>query len=108
LKALEINQVPNLETIEFIPGQSRAVVADDVDQGMEVGLSSVGGEQSDPGATMVVFDPPIQPGTTITVFVQPKRHPRYENIYLFGLVAYPVGDNTQGQFLGYGRLDVRR
>jgi hypothetical protein len=107
LKALEINQVPNLETVEFIPSQSRAVVADGGTRGLEVKLSSIGGDQAVPGETMVVFDPPIYPGMTVTVFVQPKRNPRYENIYMFGVVAYPEGENTLGQFLGYGRLSVQ-
>ncbi len=28
-------------------------------------------------------------------------------VYLFGVTAYPVGDTTDGLFLGYGRISLR-
>jgi Protein of unknown function (DUF2808) len=52
----------------------------------------------------VVFNPPVPPGTTVTLKLQPKRNPRQDGIYLFGVTAYPKGTDTHGQFLGYGRL----
>lgn len=52
----------------------------------------------------IVFDPPVPPGTTVTLELQPKRNPRRDGIYLFGVTAYPAGADSHGQFLGYGRL----
>ena len=55
--------------------------------------------------TSVSFDPPIRPGQTVTIGLRPVRNPLEDGIYLFGVTAYPAGDNAYGQFLGYGRLD---
>jgi hypothetical protein len=51
----------------------------------------------------VVFDPPVTPGRTVTIELEPDRNPRRDGIYLFGITAFPPGD-SEGQFLGYGRL----
>lgn len=52
----------------------------------------------------ITFDPPVSPGKTITIALRPVYNPRYSGVYLFGVTAYPVGENSYGQFLGYGRL----
>lgn len=52
----------------------------------------------------VTFDPPVPPGTVVTIGLRPERNPRQEGIYEFGVTAYPAGDKSYGQFLGYGRL----
>ncbi len=52
----------------------------------------------------VIFDPPVPPGTTVTLILHPKRNPRQDGTYLFGVTAYPPGTDAYGQFLGYGRL----
>lgn len=52
----------------------------------------------------VILDPPVPPGTTVTIGLHPVRNPRMDGIYLFGVTAYPAGEKTYGQFLGYGRL----
>jgi hypothetical protein len=54
--------------------------------------------------TTVVFDPPVSPGTTVTIALRPHRNPIMDGWYLFGVTAYPAGDNPYGQFLGYGRI----
>jgi hypothetical protein len=52
----------------------------------------------------VVFDPPVTPGKTVTIELEPDRNPRRDGVYLFGVTAFPPGDSAYGQFLGYGRL----
>lgn len=52
----------------------------------------------------VIFDPPVQPGKTVTIGLQPVINPRYDGVYLFGVTAFPAGEQTTGQFLGFGRL----
>lgn len=52
----------------------------------------------------VTFDPPVEPGRTVTLGLRPVHNPRYDGVYLFGVTAFPAGENPQGQFLGYGRL----
>ncbi|HEY9642399.1 MAG TPA: DUF2808 domain-containing protein [Coleofasciculaceae cyanobacterium] len=53
----------------------------------------------------VTFAEPVAPGQTVTVGLRPTRNPVVDGIYLFGVTAYPAGNNSYGQFLGYGRLN---
>lgn len=52
----------------------------------------------------IVFDPPAEPGTPITLALRPVRNPRFGGVYLFGATAYPVGDPVESTFMGYARL----
>jgi len=55
-------------------------------------------------AVTVVLDPPVPPGSTMTIRLLPDRNPYIAGYYLFAVRAFPAGDNSYGQFLGYGRL----
>ena len=50
------------------------------------------------------FDPPVAPGKTITIALSPIVNPDVGGVYLFGVTAFPLGENPYGQFLGFGRL----
>ena len=52
----------------------------------------------------LVFNPPIQPGQTVTVAIGPFENPSVSGIYNFGVSAFPTGDKPEKQFLGYGSL----
>ena len=52
----------------------------------------------------VTLAEPIAPGNTVTLGLRPYRNPRRSGVYLFGVTAFPAGDQAHGQFLGYGRL----
>ncbi|TVQ19910.1 MAG: DUF2808 domain-containing protein [Leptolyngbya sp. DLM2.Bin15] len=52
----------------------------------------------------VEFEPAVPPGTTVTLAIRPDRNPLRDGVYLFGVTAYPPGEQAHGQFLGYGRL----
>uniref|UniRef100_B8HTQ9 DUF2808 domain-containing protein n=1 Tax=Cyanothece sp. (strain PCC 7425 / ATCC 29141) TaxID=395961 RepID=B8HTQ9_CYAP4 len=52
----------------------------------------------------VTFDPPVAAGTTVTIALEPIQNPLVGGVYLFGVTAYPQGEKSHGQFLGYGRL----
>jgi Protein of unknown function (DUF2808) len=52
----------------------------------------------------ITFNPPIPPGNAIAIGLRPYNNPRYGGVYLFGVTAFPVGESSHGQFLGYGRL----
>jgi hypothetical protein len=51
----------------------------------------------------VNFDPPVSPGTVVTVGLKPYKNPSTSGIYLFGVVAYPPGDKPRSQFLAFRR-----
>ena len=52
----------------------------------------------------VIFEPPVAPGKTITIGLYPEHNPAYSGVYLFGVTAFPAGERSHGQFLGFGRL----
>jgi len=58
-----------------------------------------------PSQTVVVnFDPPVPPGSTVTIELHPERNPQIGGTYLLGVTAFPAGDPAHGQFLGFGRF----
>ncbi len=51
----------------------------------------------------IAFDPPVAPGTQLTLSLSPIQTPS-AGIYLFGVTVFPAGEQGVGQFVGYGRL----
>ena len=60
------------------------------------------------GTVSFVFDPPIPPGKTITLGLRSLRNPNIPGVYLFGITAFPAGEQPSGQFLGFGRIHFNR
>ena len=57
--------------------------------------------------TIVIdFEAPVQPGTTLTIGLRTHQNPRAGGTYLFGVTAFPAGEQGHGQFLGYGRIPI--
>lgn len=54
----------------------------------------------------VVFQPPVDPGTVVTIGLYAVRNPFTGGIYLYGVKAFPIGAEPHGQFLGYGRIHI--
>lgn len=106
LKAVTIAQAPNLETVKFDLGRSKAFAGERFASGMEIPLASVGGTQTKAGEAMIVFDQPVQPGSTVTVALAAQANPGLGGVYQFGVTAFPEGENGLGQFLGIGRLNL--
>ncbi|MBW4457045.1 MAG: DUF2808 domain-containing protein [Nostoc indistinguendum CM1-VF10] len=52
----------------------------------------------------VNFDPPVTPGQTVTIALSPVKNPSFSGVYLLGVTAFPVGEKSHGQFLGFGRF----
>lgn len=52
----------------------------------------------------ITFDPPIPPGKIVTIGLRSVHNPLYSGVYLFGVTAFPFGQKSHGQFLGFGRL----
>ncbi|MEL6221720.1 MAG: DUF2808 domain-containing protein [Cyanobacteria bacterium J06627_8] len=91
--------------IDFEPEDSIAYVGHrrSVGEELTIGVS----EFNDDANTMTLtFDPPIQPGTDLTIRLNAERNPRRSGVYLFGVTAYPEGTTPQGQFLGFGRFHI--
>jgi len=85
--------------MQFAPAQSQAIA-----NGAIVPISAIGGATDD--SLTIAFEQPIQPGSAVTISLLVDRNPGLGGIYLFGVTAYPVGDSTNGLFLGYGRVTL--
>ncbi|MBW4470532.1 MAG: DUF2808 domain-containing protein [Stenomitos rutilans HA7619-LM2] len=106
LKAVKIAQATNVETVKFNVSNSKAFVGDRLTASAQIRLASVGGETpTNPGDVTIVFDQPVQPGSTVTVALAAQQNPSWGGVYEFGVTAYPDGENGLGQFLGYGRIN---
>lgn len=89
--------------VRYDLGDTVAFLGTRGDRGQSLRLRSV---QFDPEQSTVQVDllDPVPPDSTVTLALRPYRNPRYGGVYLFGVTAFPVGDQAHGQFLGYGRL----
>ncbi|MBW4464024.1 MAG: DUF2808 domain-containing protein [Pegethrix bostrychoides GSE-TBD4-15B] len=89
--------------IQFDPTQAEVFVGTPDQKGE---LIPVREAQFDPDkqTLLLTLDSPVQPGDTVTVALHPKRNPRRDGLYLFGITAFPTGTTPQGQFLGFGRI----
>lgn len=105
LQAVTITQKGDAEMVHFDVGKSVAFAGDRYRAGLSLPLASVGGiEPGNDKQTTIVFDPPVQPGTTVTIALEVKRNPSTSGTYLFSVTAYPIGKKGIGSFLGLGRL----
>lgn len=104
LKAVTITQAENVETIRFNVSSSKAYTGRRLTANSEIRLASIGGDQSASGQQTIVFDQPVLPGNTVTIALSTQSNPNSSGVYLFGVTAYPDGENGLGQFLGYGRI----
>ncbi|WP_013334525.1 DUF2808 domain-containing protein [Gloeothece verrucosa] len=60
------------------------------------------------GLITMTFNPPISPGTTLTVTLQAYRNPGIPGTYLFRVQAFPAGENPVGLDLGVGSLSFHQ
>lgn len=100
LQKVTIAQQAQVETIDFDLGRSYAFIGNR-DRGPAVNV--VAAANPDNRAITITFNPPVPAGQTVTVGLQ-ARNPSFGGIYLFGVTAFPPGEKSFGQFLGYGRL----
>lgn len=105
LEAVVIEPLDHANDFHFNHGATGAQLSTAYAQGPAVELSSVGGAPDNPDEVLIVFADPVQPGETVTVTLENHHNPR-GGVYLFGVTAYPEGENGVGQFLGYGRIQI--
>ena len=107
LKAVTIQQKTNLEKITFSPDKSRAFFGSQFKKDLSIPIASaellIDRELSTENGVKVIFKEPVEAGNTITISLR-ARNPLYGGIYLFGVTAFPAGANSQGMYLGSGRI----
>lgn len=103
LAVVTINQKEGAERIRFKLKDTIAFAGTRDCKGQQLTLGEVTQQRSS-RTVSVIFNPPVTPGKTITIGLRPVRNPMLSGVYLFGLTAFPQGEKTHGQFLGFGRL----
>lgn len=105
LKAVTISPKKNAKKIHFNITDNKAFLGDSFAGGTDLSLANIGGSNiSGSNEVTFVFDEPVQPGSTVTVSLKASRNPQGGGIYLFGVTAFPEGENSPGLYLGSGRL----
>ncbi|MBD2449141.1 DUF2808 domain-containing protein [Nostoc sp. FACHB-152] len=103
LQSLTINQREGVDNIRFDLSDTVAFEGKRSGRGQKLGLKDVKRDRKTRTVSLT-FDPPVSPGKTITIGLKPWQNPRNTGVYLFGVTAFPPGEKSHGQFLGYGRL----
>lgn len=99
LQKVEFEQVESAEVIRFDPSRVQATVKRG--DRPKVTLTQV------EGIWTATFEPPIEPGKTVTIALPAKRNPGVSGTYFVGVTAFPVGEKAHGQFLGFGRFRIQ-
>jgi hypothetical protein len=103
LQRVTFDQKGNADLIDFERHQTRIVKVKRSHGPDSQSTASISQNPSTKAVT-VVLNPPVPPGSTMTIRLLPEQNPDISGYYLFGVRAFPAGDNSYGQFLGYGRL----
>ncbi|MDJ0796192.1 MAG: DUF2808 domain-containing protein [Calothrix sp. MO_167.B12] len=103
LQRVTINQHQGIDNIDFRLKKSIAFVGTRFRRGEKIQFKEVTRDKKS-RTISIIFDPPVSPGKTITIGLKPERNPITGGVYLFGVTAFPVGEKSHGQFMGFGRL----
>lgn len=102
LQRVTFSQTEGTEHIRFDLKHSSAFEGTRDRRGSKLALKLVKSDPTQP--VTVTFDPPVPPGKTVTIGLRTVRNPLFDGIYLFSVTAFPAGEQANGQFLGFGRL----
>jgi hypothetical protein len=94
-----LRQEQGLDSVEFNLGRTYAYLNGDRAQTTAIEALSSNSDTLD-----LTFNPPIPPGSTVTIGLRPYSNPQTGGVYLFGVTTAPAGDKVRSQFVGYGRL----
>ncbi|MEH2437983.1 MAG: DUF2808 domain-containing protein [Nostoc sp.] len=103
LQKVTIAQKEGAENIDYKLNDTRAFVGTSDRQESRLTLGPVTAERKTRTVT-VNFDPPVTPGQTVTIALRPVSNPSFSGVYLLGVTAFPAGEKSHGQFLGFGRF----
>jgi hypothetical protein len=103
LQKVTIHQREGVDHIRFDLKNTIAFTGTPSRRGERIGLKDVTSDRKTRTVSLT-FDPPVSPGKTITIGLKPWQNPTSAGVYLFGVTAFPQGEKTHSQFLGFGRL----
>jgi hypothetical protein len=94
-----LEQTEGVDTVKFKLKRTYAYLNGDRDQKVLIEAT-----QPEPNRLDLHFEPPVAPGSVITIGLRPYQNPSVGGVYLFGVTAFPAGEQVRSQFIGYGRL----
>ncbi|KAB8320898.1 DUF2808 domain-containing protein [Tolypothrix campylonemoides VB511288] len=103
LQRITINQREGVDRVRFDLKDTSAFEGTRSKEGQKLALKDATSDRKTKTISLT-FDPPVSPGRTITIALKPVQNPQVAGVYLFGVTAFPPGEQAHGQFLGYGRL----
>ena len=103
LQRVTFSQTEGSQRLRFDQQDSVAFEGMRSHHGPKLALKQTNSDRTSQAVT-VTFDPSVAPGKTVTIGIRPVRNPLYDGVYLFGVTAFPPGEQAAGQFLGFGRL----
>ncbi|BAY49292.1 hypothetical protein SAMD00079811_69210 [Scytonema sp. HK-05] len=103
LQRITINQREGVDRVRFDLKDTSAFEGTRSKKGQKLALKDAASDRKTKTISLT-FDPPVPPGRTITIALKPVQNPQVAGVYLFGVTAFPPGEQAHGQFLGYGRL----
>ncbi|MBW4632921.1 MAG: DUF2808 domain-containing protein [Iphinoe sp. HA4291-MV1] len=113
LQQITINQREGVDRVRFDLKDTSAFEGTSSNKGQKLALKDVTSDRAERSAftgdrktktLSLTFDPPVSPGRIVTIALKPVQNPTVAGVYLFGVTAFPAGEQAHGQFLGYGRL----
>jgi hypothetical protein len=107
LQQIAIAQRQGQETIDFRLEETVAYRGTNRDKQVPIAIANIKQNEEIREIT-IILEKPVSPGTTFTVALKPRKNPFYDGVYLFGVTAFPQGNNPQSLYLGVGRLHFYR
>jgi hypothetical protein len=106
LEQIHLTQDQNFEALRISPDRISAVQGDRFnDSALQIPVRAQVPDFGERQPIEITFDPPLPPGTTVTLGLRPSRTPQTSGVYQFGVVAFPAGDQPFEYFLNYGRIN---
>jgi Protein of unknown function (DUF2808) len=103
LQRVVITQREGADTLRFNLDETEMFEGDPSSEGTKLTAKATTPNPDNP-EVVITFDPPVAPGKTLTIGLRPVENPDTGGVYLFGVTAFPPGEKSHGQFLGFGRL----
>lgn len=103
LQRVTFTQHEGIEDIKFDLKRSQAEAKTPSDSKQRLNLAEVTSNR-ETKTVSIAFDPPVPPGRTVKIGLRAASNPIRGGVYLFGVTAFPSGEKSYGQFLGFGRL----
>ena len=103
LGELTITQRGGIDDISLLLEKTVAFVGTPNNKQETLSLANVS-QSEDNREITVTFSEPIPPETTMTLGLKPRKNPKYDGTYLFGVTAFPSGEMVDELYLGVRRL----